>query len=440
MSQDAIGAYETAVDAAVQVIQAFPHEHTKFGPEIGADRDLLAEVVDAYADRAGTVFDTLIAKSQVGEIYDRLFALAAGDFRLAAALVSADEPWPADETEVDERAADMEELRAGLGGLGKEMDEIKAAVRGEPEDSDGGDDGSPEHRDPPPQPPSPRAKIPPLYEFAVIKPLELESLAAASESVRVPVEVLARPISGAEAESLALVHSEIDSIIQKASEELSDLALGGLVVGAEAVAEFGALLVGHLGPWYQHVQEELSGWTHRAKRAALKLLYEGIDKLLSILRNATMGGVTTADRIEDLLGDLAGWVKEVALGEAMTHGLNGLLRVGDLKTRATTALGGSTVEEKDSRIVAVGHVAKSYRERKFPMVYGRRVVRVARLLGLHHMTFPYGEIAMGCTILTLSGVSGWMAQDALDYPELRFVPDFCPGVRSAVEGTIAPRA
>jgi hypothetical protein len=111
------------------------------------------------------------------------------------------------------------------------------------------------------------------------------------------------------------------------------------------------------------------------------------------------------------------------LTEQIRQGLDHLLQVNDLKTHVTTTFKASDNDERAERAVMVGRVAKKYHEKKFPMVYGRVIIRAVRLLGLHHIAFPFGEVAMGCAILTLCGVSGWMAQDALDYPQLRFVPD-----------------
>jgi hypothetical protein len=92
VSQDPIAGYEDAIDRLVNLVETFPNEQAV----LGAERQ---------------------------------------DTGLAAALVNADEPWSADEDEIDERAADAEALRAALGELRVDIDEIKAEVRGQPEDS-----------------------------------------------------------------------------------------------------------------------------------------------------------------------------------------------------------------------------------------------------------------------------------------------------------------
>ena len=89
--------------------------------------------------------------------------------------------------------------------------------------------------------------------------------------------------------------------------------------------------------------------------------------------------------------------------------------------------------DREERTANAHQAGKNYLTKKFPMIYARVAIRVARILGLHQIP-PYGPIAMGGAILALCGVSGWMAQDALDHPELRFVPNLSPGIRSAVAG------
>jgi hypothetical protein len=433
MSEDLVAGYERAIDGLVDLIERFPNEQDAFGTGATEDADLLTGVVDEYAAWAGGLFDRLIARASDEATRDRLFALAAGDFRLAVELIRIDDPSAADEREAEERAADADALSAALGDLRVDMDEVKAAVRGAPDDTHGGS-AIPEPQPEPSSGPS-RAGIPPLHEFVVIKAHEFVTVAPSRELAREQVRALSRPVSGAAADSVELVHSHIDAILEKASSELADLAIGGVAVGIDIAAEFSNLLAGELGSFYQHVQEKLRGFKQRAKRSALKLLYEGIDKLLSVLRHAMPIGAPTPERVRDMVAELAEWMRDFVLTEAIRKGLDRVLRVGDLKSHVETTFAASDEDERAERAVRVGSVAKKYRDKKFPMTYGRVAVRAVRFLGLHHIAPPWGEVAMGCTILALSGVSGWMAQDALDHPDLWFVPDLSPGVRSAVDGT-----
>jgi hypothetical protein len=82
----------------------------------------------------------VIAGAQDEATYDRLFALAAGDFRFVAELVIRDkEPWPwSDSVVTDARAAEIAAIREAFGEFRPDIAEVKAAVRGDSDDGGGG--------------------------------------------------------------------------------------------------------------------------------------------------------------------------------------------------------------------------------------------------------------------------------------------------------------
>jgi hypothetical protein len=90
VSQDLIAGYEDAIDRLVNLVETFPNEQAVFGAE-------------------------------------------RQDTGLAAALVNADEPWSADEDEIDERAADAEALRAAPGEVRVDIDKSRPRFADSPE-------------------------------------------------------------------------------------------------------------------------------------------------------------------------------------------------------------------------------------------------------------------------------------------------------------------
>jgi len=441
MGQDRLGAYEEAVDGLVNLIEVFPDDEPRYDIGDAEAGNLLLSVADEYAARANEVFDSLIERIADEADIDRILALAAGDFRLAASLVAVDDYWSDGDAVDDDGSAQQEEERSALrlelaADLPRDMDEIKAAVRGEPEDSDGGGSSrEPRPRPDLPNPSAPHVTIPPLNESFLTSRIDLREVAVAPQLGREPTEESAFVVRGGapDPDPLGLVQSDIDNILNKAAAQISDLALAGIPVVGSAFSEFNDFLVGQLGKWYGELLADLGGLIHRAKRCALKLLYEGLEKLLCLLRRAVPLDVSPGVTMRTTLIELAKWLEHFALTRRVRQGLDVFLSIDSLKSHVRTKFEG--LEDKGAqRAIAVSVIEDNYRKNKFPVTYGRVAVRAFRLARAQHFAPPHSEIAMGCAILGLCGISGWIAQDSLDHPPVRFAPNLRRGVRAAVDG------
>jgi hypothetical protein len=114
MGQDQLRAYEEAVDSLVKLIEVFPEEEARYDIGDAQAGNLLLSVADVYAGRGNEVFDSLIEQIADEADIDRILALAAGDFRLAASLVAVDDYWSEGDAVDVERSAQQEEERSAL--------------------------------------------------------------------------------------------------------------------------------------------------------------------------------------------------------------------------------------------------------------------------------------------------------------------------------------
>src|SRR5476649_915105 len=112
MSTEFFGAYSEGVDALVNVIEGFRSEDFLFPALEGNDDGYLATIVDGYTARSRELLAWLIDREAST---DRVLALAAGDFRLAASLALLS-PFT-DEPLVDDAAAAYAALRIDLADL-----------------------------------------------------------------------------------------------------------------------------------------------------------------------------------------------------------------------------------------------------------------------------------------------------------------------------------
>jgi hypothetical protein len=461
MGQDPFGAYGEAVDALVNLIEVFPQEQTRIGSE---SDELLLAVADEYAARTRGVFDRLIDRMpepplrvDVGDLLvrhsdsdeattDRVLALVAGDFRLAASLIAVDEPWPTPADADPDLAALRSALRNELADLRGDMREIKAAVLDEPEGTDGGGGSTvPRPRPEPPSPTTPRVEFPPLTESALTHQVAIGELAGLLGDIVAPNEASGRPVvSGGsdDGDPTQLVAAEIDKILEKAAGQIGAVAIGAfpfiLEEFAQVLAAFNGFVAGELGDWYEQLQAKLGGWLHRAKRAAVKLLHEGIEKLLYLLRRQLPHGVEGPT--DGALTELATGLANFALTKRIRNELADLLQSDALKSHVETTFdalplgaGGISAQASIRANRAVAN-ANGYHKKKVPLNAGLIALRVARAFKLHHAAPPYSEIGMGAFMIGLCGISGWLAQDFLDHPQLWYVPSIYKGVGSAVDG------
>jgi hypothetical protein len=463
MGQDPFGAYGEAVDALVNLIEVFPQEQTRIGTE---SDELLLVVVDEYEARARGVFDGLIDRmpgptlpldprdlsgrhSDSDEATsDRVLALVAGDFRLAASLIAVDKPWSTPAGADPDLAALRSALRDELADLRGDMQEIKAAVLDEPEGTDGGGGSSvPRPRPEPPSPTTPRVEFPPLTESSLTNPIAVGELAGLLGHSVAPTEASGWPVvSGGsdDGDPTELVKAEIDKILAKAAGQIGAVATGAFPIileeFARVFAAFNGFVAGELGGWYEQWQAKLGGWVHRAKRAAVKLLHEGIEKLLYLLRRQLPHG--SEGPIDGTLAELATGLAKFALRKRIRNELADLLKSDALKTHVGTTFGamprdadGMSAQASMRANRAVAR-ANGYHKKKVPLDAGLIALRVARTFKLHHAAPPYSQIGMGAFMIGLCGISGWLAQDFLDHPPMWYVPSIYKGVGSAVDGQL----
>jgi hypothetical protein len=424
MAQDQFSSYGDAVDDLVDEIVAARDEQS-------AD-DRLLGLVNAYADRARDVLDVLLELPVSEATTARLLALAAGDFRLAASLVVVD-TVPVEE---DDERAQQYDLREELANLSDDMEEIKAAVIDEPEGSDGGG-GS---RAPRPNVPSPSNPDVPKVVFPWLEdPVATPAYAAAWETASAagPAEAANRFVirGGAPGPTrVQLVAKEIDKIVDNAAGQIGGLVIGGVPFAVESAAELSELAAGFLPQHYQAFQETLTGLARRAKRAAVKLLYEALEKLLRIFRSAIPQDSPVP--VASALVELVDWLVAFALKTKIRNGLERALQVDALQSHAIATLGALPAFEAESRATSVWAVGNAYGEKKIqlPIDCGRVALRACRVFKLQHVAPPVSQIVVGCVTLGLCGLSGWLAQDFLDHPSFRFVPQRFHGVLSAVDG------
>jgi hypothetical protein len=422
MNADVIEAYAEAVAGLVPLIEAFPREGDLF-PTSPDDASHLERMVDAYADRANAVYDALAGNGGV-IAGDRVIALAAGDLRLASSLLATGRP----------AAGDEEEWRTIVGALADlrgDMAEIVSVVRHGFDHPFGGTPASFSPEPGGPVPPAPRTGIPPLVT-------EDEQPARDMEQWRLLNQDLPQhrdfdlPIGGGAPDSTKVSCACVDEIVRKASGEISSL-LPAVVslpphVAHQVTAELDGFLGGHLGPSYYQLQGRLRGVLNRAKRAAVKLLYEGIDKLLSLMR----AGANAHDAVTGL-AILAKWFNGFSLRTLAGRQLKKRLQIPALHRHIVITYR-RYPDLADARNSSVGARTNTYKRRAGLVAPVRVGLRAARLLKLQHFAPPWSEIGLGVIVAALCGISAWMAQDALDHPNLPYVLNLVRGVRSAVDG------
>jgi len=240
------------------------------------------------------------------------------------------------------------------------------------------------------------------------------------------------PISGASPQSTKVTCASVDDIVRRATGEISSLLPAGVSlppgVAHHVAIELDSLLAGHLGPSYQQLQRNLRGVFDRAKRAAVKLLYEGIDKLLSLMR----AGAKAHDALKGI-DTLAQWFRGFFLRSLVRQQLEKRLQIPALRQHITVTYRAHPNLAAARTVEAVAR-ANTHKRRTRLVAPVRIGLRAARLVKLQHIAPPGSEIGVGVIVVALCGISAWMAQDALDHPDLAFVLNLFPGVRSAVDG------
>jgi hypothetical protein len=423
VAQDQLSAYGDAIDNLVDEINAFREQ----SPD-----DSLPGLVDTYADCARDVCETLFDSPASEAATARLLALVAGDFRLAASLVVVDTVPVAG----DDERAQQDDIREELADLQGDMQEIKAIVMDEPEGSDDGG-GQPVPRPLVPSPSNP--DVPKVVLPGLEEGVGTQASAASWEttSSRAPAGTTSWLVvhGGAPGpEPVELVVNEIDKIVDNTAGQISGLVIGGVPFALESAAELGQLAAGLLPERYEMFQEKLIGLARRARRAAVKLLYEALEKLLRIFRSAIPQGspVPIASALEEILD----WLAAFALKANSRSGLERALQIEALQKHANAVLAPLTPGDADRRGLSVWAVGNAYADKKIqlPINCGRVALRACRVFKLQHVYPPASQIVVGCVTLGLCGLSGWLAQDFLDHPSFQYAPQRFHGVLSALDG------
>jgi hypothetical protein len=139
-------------------------------------------------------------------------------------------------------------------------------------------------------------------------------------------------------------------------------------------------------------ENPLTGLARRAKRAAVKLLYEALEKVLRIFRSAIPQDSPVP--IASALAELVDWLAAFALKTKIRNGLEHALQVDALQSHATATLGALPATEASSRATSVWAVGNAYADKKIqlPIDCGRVSLRACRVFKLQHLAPPVSQI------------------------------------------------
>ena len=115
--------------------------------------------------------------------------------------------------------------------------------------------------------------------------------------------------------------------------------------------KLGELAADFLPGHYEAFEEKLTVLARRAKRAAVKLLYEALEKLLRIFRSAIPQD--SPFPIASATAEIVDWLAAFALTAKIRNGLAQALRVDELQAHVQATLGALPAVEAEGRAPSV---------------------------------------------------------------------------------------
>ena len=182
----------------------------------------------------------------------------------------------------------------------------------------------------------------------------------------------------------------------------------------------------HRHPGLSRNENPLTGLARRAKRAAVKLLYEALEKVLRIFRSAIPQDSPVP--IASALAELVDWLAAFALKTKIRNALEHALQVDALQSHATATLGALPATEAavEPRVCGQSGTRMQTRRFNYRSTAAAYPSGPAACSSCSTCAPPVSQIVVGCVTIGLCGLSGWLAQDFLDHPVVPIRPAEVP--------------